>query len=82
MAVSVQNQLLKIIEIVDHSGQFHSTGELPPTHPGMIIEGIGLVGLPLDKRLSDSTQEKGQTGSLWQGRSYDCRYEGSSSLGN
>ena len=58
MAVSVQNQLLKIIEIVDHSGQFHSTGELPPTHPGMIIEGIGLVGLPLDKRQATALKKK------------------------
>lgn len=58
MAVSEQKQLLKIIETVDHSGNFYSTGELPSTHPGLIIEGIGLVGLPLDKRQVTALKKK------------------------
>jgi len=58
MAVSLQQQLLKVIETVDHSGKFYSTGELPTTHPGLIIEGIGLVGLPLDKRQALALKKK------------------------
>jgi hypothetical protein len=41
--------LLKVIERVDRPGSFSTSGDLPLTMPGLEVEGVGAIRLPLGK---------------------------------
>ena len=45
----LRENLLRAIEIVDRPGSFSTSGDLPFTMPGLEVEGIGAIGLPLGK---------------------------------
>lgn len=43
----LQKQLLAVLKTIEGSGSFAASGVLPFTHPGLVIEGAGEVGLPV-----------------------------------
>lgn len=50
MAIPSPNQLLKLLEKIDRPGMFCTRGSLPSILPGLDVEGLGQVALPLGKR--------------------------------
>lgn len=58
MATSVQKDLLAILETVKNSGTFFSQGELTSTHPGLLVEDLGLIALPLEKKQAAALKKK------------------------
>ncbi len=50
MAVPSPKQLLKLLEKIDRPGAFCTHGSLPSILPGLAVEGLGQVALPLGKR--------------------------------
>ncbi len=47
MSVQVQQQLLDALQRIDRPGTFCTSGRLPPALPGLHVEGVGAVALPL-----------------------------------
>ncbi len=44
---SVAADLLKILQQVDRPGSFCVSGKAPPVLPGLEVQGLGTIGLPL-----------------------------------
>ena len=58
MDLSIQQQLLEIVEKIDRPGTFCTSGPLPPTLPGLSVTGVGPVALPLEKRLAEALKKR------------------------
>ena len=44
---NVTQQLLEVFDTLDSSAQFCTAGSLPPSLPGLEVQGIGEIGLPI-----------------------------------
>lgn len=58
MSTSLPKQLLKVLERIDRPGTFCTSGLLPPVLPGLEVEKVGEVALPLEKGQAQSLKKQ------------------------
>lgn len=58
MSTSISKQLLKVLEGIDRPGTFCTSGLLPPVLPGLEVQEVGEVALPLEKTQAQSLKKQ------------------------
>lgn len=58
MIVQVQRQLLDVLKKIDRPGTFCTSGRVPPTLPGLEVDGVGSIALPLEKRQAAALKKR------------------------
>ena len=81
MASAILEKLDQALGQIDRPGSFCVSGSVPAVLPGLEVEGLGPVGLPLTPEAGEGADQALPSGPLRQGRADPRRHEASGASG-